>query len=169
MVIVIVGVLSASGVFLLTYLVESSAKVPSQLNMDMVASDLLDTMVEGDSQAKGLRFCQAVTAISSTQINFVNQDAQNIQYRLGADAKMYRKIGTDPERVIPYYAATGVFVLGDQGKVFRFYNASDAEISSGPQNVRRIAIAIIAQTTAGTPSDWDGRSKQSSSVAVHRF
>jgi len=171
MTILIVGILSTAGVFLLTYLAQNSAKVPSQLNMDMVAVELLDTMIEGDVQAKGIRFAQSITAIAQTQLNFVNQDGQAIQYRLSGD-KIYRKIDSQPEGVIPYYASSGVFVYGDSGRVFRFYDANGVEInpvSGDPQDVRRVGVTVIAQTTSGVVGDWDGRSQQSSSVTIYSF
>ena len=168
MVMVIITVIASAGSFLMTYLVRSSVFVPSQLNMDMLAADALDIMIEGDSQAKGLRSSRNITNIQSNEVTFNNQDNQSIRYRLVGN-KLYRSVNGGADALIPYYIpAAGVTVAGKDGTLFTYFDGSDATTAVA-DNVRRIEVALIASSGSGLADDWEGRSEQSSSIAVKKF
>jgi prepilin-type N-terminal cleavage/methylation domain-containing protein len=170
MVIAIIGILSVSGSWLMVYFVRNSVYIPSQLNTDMVASDALKIMIEGDSNGRGLRFSRVISAIpNSNQITFLNQDSQTIIYRLDTGAnKLYRSINGAAETQIPYYAASGVNISGKSGALFTYYDVNEA-VTLTAANVRRIAINLLASTGSGSYNDWEGQSGQGSSVAVDKF
>ena len=169
MVIAIIGVLSVSGAWLMVYFVRNSAYIPNQLNTDMAASDALKIMIEGDSQAKGLRFSRLISAIpSNNQITFTNQDGQSISYRLDTGTNsLYRSISGGAEAQIPYYA-TGVSITGKSGTLFTYYDVNEA-VTAVAANVRRIAIDLIVKTGSGSYNDWQGQSGQGSSIAVDKY
>jgi len=166
MVIAIIGILSVSGAWILTYFARNSVYIPNQLNTDMAASDALKIMVEGDSSAKGLRFSQSVDSITdNNQFTFTNQDGQSIRYRLDSGAKkLYRSINAT-EAQIPYYAAGNVSIAGQAGALFSYYDANET-VTAVPAYVRRIAFNLIASTGSGSYNDWQGQSTQSTSIAV---
>lgn len=169
MVIVIIGVLSVSGAFILVNLVQQAIFMPNQLNMNMVASQALDTMIEGDAGARGLRFSKSITSAGANQVVFNNQDGQSIGYRLDTGtAKLYRSINGGAEALIPYYAGSGINLSGAGGQLFSYYDSSEASTST-PANVRRVKINLIAMTGSGSYSNLEGKSGQASSVAAHRF
>lgn len=170
MVIMIIGILSVPGTHMMFQLIKNSVFVPNKLNMDMLASDALDIIVDGDSQAKGLRFSRSVISIQDYQIVFNNQDNQAISYRLDTAAqKLYRSISGGAEKVIPYYAApTGINMLGKNNKVFVFYDAAEA-VTADPAAVRRIEITLVTQTGSGSYDNWQGASEQITSVAVKKY
>lgn len=170
MVIVIIGVLSVSGAWLMTYFVRNSVYIPNQLNTDMAASDALKIMIEGDSRAKGLRFSRAVNSIPNNyQITFTNQDNQSISYRLDTSSdKLYRSISGGAEVQIPYYATGGVSITQTSSALFTYYGANDI-VTAAPANVRRIAINLIVKTGSGSYNDWQGQSGQGSCIAVKKF
>lgn len=170
MVIVIIGVLSVSGAWLMTYFVRNSVYIPNQLNTDMAASDALKIMIEGDSQAKGLRFSRIIDAIPDNyRITFTNQDDQSISYRLDtATNTLYRSINAGAQARIPYYAVSGVGIVGKSGALFTYYDANE-DVTAVAANVRRIAIHLIASTGSGSYNDWQGQSGQGSSIAVKKF
>jgi len=169
MVIAIIAILSVSGAWLMVYLVQNSVFIPNQLNMDMVASEALKIMIEGDDGAKGLRFSKSITAVASNQVTFNNQDGQNIRYRLDTVAnKLYRSINAGAEQLMPYYLTTGVSVLRKSNKLFTYYDANEIETAVAV-DVRRIKISLIAQTGTGQYADWEGQSDQSSAIAVSKF
>lgn len=166
----IIGVLSVSGAWLMVYFVRDSVYIPNQLNTDMLASDALKIMIEGDSSTKGLRFSRVITAIPSAyQMTFTNQDSQSISYRMDTGTnKLYRSIDGAAEALIPYYTTSGVSITGKSGALFNYYDASET-VTAVAANVRRIAINLIASTGSGSFDDWQGQSGQGSSIAVKKF
>lgn len=170
MVIVILGVLSAAGTHLTFYLVKNAIFVPNKLNMDMLASDALDIIVDGDGLAKGLRFSKSITAVQDYQVNFNNQDGQSVVYRLDTGTnKLYRSLNGGTEVVIPYYAAAaGVSVAGNNNKLFIYYDANEA-VTAVPAAVRWVTITLNAKTGTGSYDNWQGQSQQSTSIAVNKF
>lgn len=168
MVMVIIGIIALPGSFLMQYLVQSSVFIPKQLNMDMLAADALDIMLEGDSQAKGLRFSRNMTNIQSNDITFNNQDNQSIRYRLVGN-KLYRSINGGADALIPYYIpATGVTMAGKNGALFTYFDGNEA-VAAMADNVRRVEMVLMATSGSGMAADWEGRSEQASSVAVKKF
>lgn len=169
MVIAIVGVLAFSGGWLMMHFVRNSVFLSNQLNMDMLAADALNVMIEGDSQAKGLRFSRQITAIADTQLTFVNQDGQAIRFRLDtATGQLFRAVNSGAEMVMPSYLKAGMKILGKNGKLFLFYDSNEV-LTVVPAQVRWISLTLIAQTGTGLLSDWEGSSEQASAVAVARF
>jgi len=169
MVIVIIAILAISGAFLMVYTVKNGVVMPNQLNMDMLASNALDIMIEGDGQAKGLRFSKSITALADNQIDFVNQNEVTMRYRLNTGTgKLYRKIGAAPETLLPYYLGTGISVSGESNKIFTYYDASES-VTAVPASVRRIELSLIAKTGTGSYSDWESQSTQRTSIAVRRY
>ena len=170
MVIVIVTILSFPGSYLMSFLIQNSVFIPNELNMDMLASDALDIMIEGNDQARGLRFSQVITNITDNQITFINQDSQSIVYRLNAN-RLERSINAGAFAPIPYYQKAGITVTGKSNRLFTYFDANEVAITppGTPANVRRIAMTVIAQTGTGSYVDWEGQSEQISSIAVKRF
>jgi prepilin-type N-terminal cleavage/methylation domain-containing protein len=166
MVMAIIGILAVAGAWIMTYFVENSVYIPNQLSADLTANEALKIMVEGDSTAKGLRFTQGVTAITSNNnFTFTNQTGQSINYTLNTGTNLlFRSINGGTAAQIPYYA--GVNIFGQSGSLFTYYDAGEV-VTAVPANVRRIAINLIAQTGNGSFSSWQGQSTQSTSIAVH--
>lgn len=169
MVILIIAVISVAGSSILVYVIQNAVFIPNQLNMDMIGQEALDIMIEGDGNAKGLRFSRAITAIAVNQVDFVNQDSQAIRYRLDTGTnKLYRSIAGGGEALIPYYVVSGINITGESGALFTYYDASNV-VTATPANVRRIAMTLIAKTGSGSFANWQGQSEQSSSIAVSKF
>ena len=166
----IIGVLSASGLYLLMYFVKNGVFIPKQLNMDMVVADALDVMIEGDNQARGLRFNRTITSIQDNQIVFTNHDGQSVRYRLDTVGnKLYRSINGAAEIILPYYVPnSGATLTALSNRLFTYYDASET-VTAAPANVRWIAMTLTAATGTGLYADWEAKSQQSSAVAVNRF
>lgn len=170
MVIAIIGVLSGAGAWIMFYTVKNSVFIPNQLNMDKLVNDALNIMVEGDSQAKGLRFSKGINdPLSATQVDFINQDNTRVIFRLAAN-KLERSLnGGGSWANIPGYSPTSGLNLS--GTLFTYYDVGDAVmlVTAPAANVRRIQINLIAKTGTGTYNDWQGSSGQATSIAVDRF
>ena len=173
MTIAIVGILALSGAYVLVYVVQNSVFIPNQLNMNMMASDAMDLMIEGDTAVPGLRFSRAITSIpDGYQVTFINQNNQTVRYRFDpVTSRLWRCIGTCPpsaETLIPYYVKPGTSLLGKNNKLFEYFDAAEAPTIT-PANVRWIRMTLIAQTGTGSYSNWEGQSEQMTSVAVNRY
>lgn len=166
----IIAVLAGSGAWIMAYTVKNSVFIPIQLNMDKLANDALNIMIEGDAQAKGLRFSRIITAITDNRVDFINQDAQTIYYRMDIGInKLYRSINGAAETALPYYSsASGIAMSGKNGALFTYYNSAEG-IPVIPGDVRRIKMILIAKTGTGLYNDWQGQSEQTSSVTVNKL
>ena len=184
MVIAIIGILAAASSLIMVYTVKNSVFIPNQMNMDKLAMDAIDIMIQGDSQARGLRFAKAITAIAVDQVTFTVHDLTTLPPAHPADVtiiyhwnttdnKLYRKIGAAAEAIIPSYFSntSGVTITGKSGAMFTYYDTADAVMTppGTPANVRRVKIILLAQSGTGLYNDWEGQSEQASSVSIDRL
>ena len=175
MVIVIMAVLSGAGAFVLIHIVKNSIIIPNQLNVNMLASDVLDLMVEGDGQAKGLRFSREITRIRPRRVDFINQDGQTVRYRFApATGCILRRINSGSWQVIPYYWNNRAeFEAINTNIIFKYYNSSEVEIpaivSSNPATVRRLEISLRAKIRNNLYPNTITKSEQSTSVSVKKY
>lgn len=169
MVIVIIAVLAVSGAWVMTYMMQSSVFIPNQMNTEMLGSDALDIMVEGDPGAKGLRFSRQITNVQNTEVTFINQNNQTIRYRLDVPTnRLYRSINAAAETLVPYYIVTGTSLSAPSNILFTYFDANDV-VTANPLNVRRIAMTLTGQTGTGAFDEWQGQSQQTTSIAVKKF
>lgn len=161
----IIGILAGSGAWLMFHTIKNSVFIPNQLNMDKLADDALDIMIEGDSQAHGLRFSRVITGALANQVDFINQDSVAISYLL-ASGTLSRKIWPSVTYApLLYYSS----IANISGTPFFTYYSSGVTETVNPTLVRRIRINLIAKTGSGTYNDWQGQSEQVSSIAVKKL
>ncbi len=170
MIMVIIGILSVSGAWLMVYFVQDSIYIPNQLNTDLVANEALKIMIEGDSSTTGLRFSQGVTAIAANSITFIGTDQtgqpQSITYELDTTKNiLYRSINGGADTQIPYYPGVNIFPKGGNTPLFTYYDAT-GNVTTTAANVKMIAINLIAQTGSGSFNNWQGQSTQSTCVTI---
>ncbi len=169
MVIVIVAVLAVSGAWIMSYVVQNSIFLPNQLGVEMVLSDTFDIMIEGDSQAKGLRFLREIRDIGNNDIDFNNQDGQRIRFRYRTQTdRVQRRIGNGAWEDIPYYVASNMTISRDDSNLFSYFDAGE-NTTNDENNVRRIEMTLIATTGSGAFNEWQGRSQQTTAIAVKKF
>jgi prepilin-type N-terminal cleavage/methylation domain-containing protein len=169
-VMILVAIISTAGAALMGYLIQNAAYIPNKINMDMLAFDALDIMIEGDSVAKGLRFSRAISAVAVNTVTFINQDSQTIRFRLDTVThKLYRQINSGTEKVIPYYGSlNGLSVYPTATNLFTYYDANQA-VTSTPANVRWVTLGLKAQTGDGLFNHWEGKASQTTAIAVKRY
>ncbi len=169
MIVLITALLSIAGIHIMKFTLQNSFYLPNQVQSDLVAADALEIIIEGDSSAKGLRFCENVTTATATQVVVTNQDGIAIAYRLdNGTGKLYRKIGGAAEVMIPYYMASDMAIAGAGGTLFTYYDSADA-VTATLANIRRINIDLIAKQGAGSSDKYEGFSHQSTSVKVNKY
>ena len=173
MIILITSVLSVAGVHIMQFVVRNSFYLPNQVQADLVAAEAMEIIVEGDSQAEGLRFCKAVTIATASQVGVTNQAGQTITYDLTGGI-LSRTIALGAAVMIPYFMDTNKMTIagsGTGGALFTYYDASDTLLTQPvtAANVRRININLIAQNGAGSSDKYEGTSQQSTSVKVYNI
>ena len=172
MAMVTIGVLSACGAYLMVYVIQHSVFIPNQLNMNMMAEDAMDIMIEGDNQAPGLRFSRQITVAQAYQVTYIYQDQLGINHTVvlqynPVTFRLSRSID-GVSSTIPYYIKPGTSLLVTNNRLFTYYNSSENSTAT-PANVRWIEMTLIARTGAGSYANWEGQSEQMTSVAVKKF
>jgi type II secretory pathway pseudopilin PulG len=170
MVILIISIFAGSGAWLMANTVKNSVFIPNQMNMDKLVNDALDIMIEGDSQAKGLRFSRVISTIAANRVDFINQDGLTIYYRLDTStSKLYRSISGAAETALPYYSSpVAITMNGKSGTLFTYYDTNEA-VTAVAANVRRIRMILVAKTGTGLYNDWQGQSELASSITMDRL
>jgi prepilin-type N-terminal cleavage/methylation domain-containing protein len=169
MVIMITAILSIAGIHIMKFVLGNSFYLPNQVQADLVAAEAIEIMVEGDAAAKGIRFCKNVTTAAANQVIVTNQDDEVISYRLDTGTgKLYRKIATEAEVMIPYYMASDMTLSGVGGTLFSYYDSADA-VTATVADIRRINIDLIAKQGAGSSDNYQGLSQQSTSIKVNKY
>ena len=170
MVIAVIAVLAASSSWIMAYTVKNSVFIPNQLGMDKLAKDALDIMIDGDAQAKGLRFSRIITALAANRVDFIDGDGKTVYFRLDSGTnKLYRSINGGVEANIPSYSSlSGLNLSGKSGSLFTYYDLANA-VTANPAAVRRILMILIAKSGTGLYNDWEGQSEQASSVAFNKL
>lgn len=182
MVILITSALALAGVHIMQFVVRNSFYLPNQMQADLVAAEALEIIVEGDGQAKGLRFCKAVLIATATQVQVTNQgvltnlDNQTITYDLTGGILTRKIDAAGAATRIPYFMATDMVIsgAGAGGVLFTYYDANDALLTqpiseANLLNIRRINIDLRAQNGAGSSDRYEGTSQQSTSVKVYNI
>ena len=173
--ILVVGILAACGAAVLMYVVRNAVFIPNQINMNMMASDALDLMIEGDTTAPGLRFSRAITDIQDNQVTYIYRDQLGANHTVvfqfnPVTSRLSRSIDGQPALPIPYYIKPGISLLVKNNRLFTYYDSAEPlNMTATPADVRWITMTLVAQTGTGSSSNWEGQSEQMSSVAVYRF
>ena len=169
MIILLTSILALSGYHLMNFVFRNTFFLPNQVQSTMVAADALEIMVEGDSSADGLRFCKSITTASASQVVFTNQDSQTITYSLSGGV-LSRTIAPGAAAQIPYFMAANMAIsgAGTGGALFTYYDSSES-VTAVPANVRRIQIDLVAQNGAGVADNYQGTSRQSTSVKLNNI
>jgi prepilin-type N-terminal cleavage/methylation domain-containing protein len=170
MVVAILAILSVPGAYIMSYLVQNSVFIPNKLNVDMIGQDVMDVIIEGDTEAKGLRFSRLLTTAGNSSVQFKNVDNQTVGFTWDAeDKKIYRSIDAGPQEMIPYYLAGNISIINiASNPIFTYYDINEA-VTTSPASARRVEVGIRIESGTGNYSDWQGRTDQISSVAVRKF
>ena len=170
MVMVIICVLSTTGAFLMVFLVENAVFVPNKLNVEMAGRDILETIIEGVSAAKGLRFTYNMTAANSTNVKFVNSDGQVVEFMFNNSTKrMTLAINNGTQSTFPAYFSSGMYVEQNGAiPVFSYYDASETSTLI-PGAVRRVKVEMRLRSGSGSFSDWQNQLNCASSIAVSKY
>ena len=168
----IIGILAGVGSSIIVSVVQDLMYAPKNLNMDMLAQDAMDKIIEGDSTlAHGLRFSKEITAVGANSVSFIDQDGKTVVITLNTGTnKLTRTINAVADNTFLYYSSpTDIgFFVGRNGATFLYYDSA-GNITAVSANVRRIEANFIARTGTGNFSDWQGKSEVSSAIRTSKF
>jgi hypothetical protein len=107
-------------------------------------SEAVESIVEGDAKASGLRSCGSLLDLSGESVTFNSSGGQRVTLRFDAgDGKFYRRVDGQDQETLPYYAGEREIKFSplNGGAVFRFYDGKEKQVSLASK-VARIEIAL---------------------------
>jgi len=162
-VILIVGIIGSMTVAFFIPMTQLIFYLPSQLMADQTAEELLYILIEGDSNAKGLRYVKSITSADEDDITFVNWDDDTIRYRWDAtEERIYRNINSAGENLIPYSYHKTMIVKGlsSDSEIFQYYNSAAVKLSvpvGTVTSVEAIRMNLTIQDGTGNIKVNEGR------------
>ena len=185
MVLVIAGILASAFVALMIPQMNLFFFLPQRMRVQNTASDLLDVMIEGDNQARGLRYAgptSAAVAIPSASAasltyNYVDSDltAHNVilTYQ-SASHTVTRQMDGGAAQTVPYYAtaSAGILINPAETNFFRYYTSAGAEMTGGgivPANIYRVDIAVTARSGSGKVTESEGNILMKSGTEIKHY
>ncbi len=148
---------------------------PSQLTVNNTAQELLNILIEGDNQAKGLRFTKSITSADKDDITFINQDNDTVRYRWDSlTNRIYRKINSQAETLVPssYYGDITVKGEPSDSEVFQYYDATLSKLSvpvADETGIETIRIDLIFKAGSGNVKENKGKISVKAGVDIKQF
>lgn len=139
----LVAVLAGAGSWLLLFFVDNFLYLPSKINVDMAAADVLDIICEGDAQAGGFRFAGQVLESENNRVRFLDQNNNDIIIKV-ENGQALRSINDGTTfKIVPYYAEESLNIEGKDTNAFQYYDSSGI-ITTTAEEVRRVDIYLVA-------------------------
>jgi len=151
----VAGVLAAAVFSVFSYCLTGPLFICERATCANALSEAVESVVEGDAKAAGLRSCGSLLDLSEDSVTFNSYDGQQITLRLDpGDGRFYRRVDGRDQETLPYYAGEREikFASLDGGPVFRFYDGKEKQVSS-PSKVARIEIALGVSGGLGAPGE----------------
>ncbi len=183
LIVAIIGLTMAGSIIFFVQLFMYSYR---QLDTQKIAQELMDTMIEGTPDIRGIRYARTVIDASSTQFTYTYgyptpADQLSVRFRLQRDGRVYHvyrrtRPGTggtwSTAALVPYYVTSGVTVIGRSSPqvIFTYRQAGDVPWTGGSTSlIRRVIINIRVQTGSGAFNAWQGSFDLASSVEIKGF
>ena len=162
---ILLAILAASSIAGAYYFLQTGLFAPNQLDVYLVADDIMDIIVEGDPAATGLRFAKRITAADNTSITFNDSDDNPVNFAWSSVDDHIRRDGVE----IPYYIRNDMEVLAVGGVIFTYYD-SDENVITTPvaaenlHDIKRIRVSFTVNTGTGSFERWEGSCTLETSV-----
>jgi len=173
--ILILVVIGSAGVAFFIPMMHLFFYSPSQLMVDNVAQDLASIIIEGDNNAKGLRFSKSITSADEDEITFTNTDNDTIVYRWDAtEEKVFRNINSTGESAIPYSYYKNVILKGSasDSEIFQYYDSSASKIAvpvASVSSIESIRMNLIIQAGPGKIEASQGRIEINTGIDIKQY
>ena len=179
MTMVIAGILAGAFVTLAIPQINLFFFLPQRIRVYNAVSDLLDTVLEGDASAKGVRFAQTITAATATSLSYTYTTPGLVAHTvvLNYDASSHtvtRTVDGGTAANIPYYlnAASGILADPLETNFFRYYAYGGAEMIGGgivPANIYLVSLAVAVKTGSGKVTESEGMASMKSGVEIKHY
>ena len=179
MMLVVVGTLASAFVVLAIPEINLFFFLPQRIRVHNALSDFLDTVIEGDASAKGLRFAQTITAATATSLTYTYTTLSSVTHTIVINYSVTshtvtRSIDGAPAMEIPYYLKSGSGILVDplETNFFRYYAYGGAEMTGGgiiPANIYLVVLPASAKTGTGKVTESEGMTAMKSGVEIKHY
>ncbi len=192
----IVAILAGATTGIVISLMQIFVYSPREMKAKAIAHDVIETMTEGITQKRGMRYAMQIQDASPTQFTYTfgypgGADERNIRFRWDSAAKKiylsYTDFG-DPvngpqppyisEESIPYYTGGDISITENSASpntIFKYYSADGTQVTGNPvpasqlQNIRRVEMAIVVRTGSGAFGEWQSSFKTTSGVDIKQY
>lgn len=192
----LIGIIAGVTSGILLNLMQLFVYLPREMKARTIAHDVMELMIEGEPQRRGMRYAVEVQDASSTQFTYTfgypgNTDKRIMRFRWDSAAKkLYRSytafgsgLATPPElpnissgEQIPYYASGEISINGPAASpniIFRYFKEDGTELTPPApallHEIRRVEISIVVKTGTGLFRYWDSSFQTTSSAEIRQY
>lgn len=183
---VIVAIIGATIAGAVIFFVQLFMYSPRQLDTQKIGQEIAQTIIEGTSNARGIRYARNILDASSTQVSYTygyptNDERIAVRFRWDSATKhFHRSLSSDggatwsAESLFPYYISNATTIDGKDtaSVIFTYKKANDANWVSGtdaPSTIRRVIISINLKTGGGSFSSFEGSKNFTCSAEIKGF
>ena len=175
----VAGILASAFVALAVPQINLFFFLPQRIRVINASSDVLDTIMEGDSIARGLRFAQTITAASANSLTYTYTTADWVSHTLTinyvpASHTVTRSLDAAAATFVPYYlnASSGFLVDALEVNFFRYYTSAGVEMVGGgivPATIYQVNVAASVKTGSGSVTESEGMMAIKSGVEIKHY
>ncbi|MBU2473956.1 MAG: hypothetical protein KKG91_04405 [Candidatus Omnitrophica bacterium] len=180
----IISIVAAAVAGAVIFFIQLFVYSPRQLDTQKIADELNSIIIEGNPDARGLRYTRNIIDASAVQFSYsygYPAAALSARFRWDSgDGHIYRSTSSDQgtswsaEGAVPYYISALTTIDGKDtpGAIFIYKKALDADWISGVDalvDIRRVIINFNVQTATGNFDDWQGSTNLTSSAEIKSF
>ncbi len=153
-VIVIIGIISATGAIFFAPLINLSFFTPRQTEVELVGNFIKDNILEGYNNGWGLRNITSIESANATQIVYYDANSRRINLYWDNTSKKFFRATPTTTSILPFENPQSTVLIDGQapGKLFTYYDTNQHELSSpvsNPSLIARIEFnwIVYSQTT----------------------
>lgn len=185
MIIVIASILATAFVSLMIPQVNLFFFLPQRIRIQSTAADVLDILLDGDNNARGLRYASptttsnAITAANANSLTYTYRGTDLVNHTIvltynSANHTVTRQIDGGSVQTIPYYATASSSILIDPAETnfFRYYDVSGTEFSplvATLPNIYRVDVPIKVSSGSGKVTESEGNVRMKSGTEIKHY
>jgi len=179
----VVGATFAGGVI---FFVQLFVYSPHQLDVQKISQGLTFEIVEGNQDARGIRYARSVIDATAIQLSYTygyptSDDQLSVRFRWDPVTKhIYKSTSTDggsiwsAEAVTPYHMPTSITIDGKDtpSVIFTYKKDSDVDWTVGVDaltDIRRAIFSVNLKTGTGEFVNFQGATEITSSIEIKNF
>lgn len=187
MVMLVIGIIAAIAAGSIIFFAQLFMYSPRQLDTQKLTQELSNIMLEGNQDARGIRFTRIVVDATAAQFTYTygypaTSDQLSVRFRWDSTNKLIYRSTLIPggawsaETVVPAFLTTksGIIIDGKDspGVIFTYKKANDAAWVSGTDAlnlIRRVIISLNIKTGSGAFASFQGSFNFTASAEIKGF